>query len=165
MRGITRRFLLMAAASALAACSSRFRRYDGPAVTRVMVFKQARRMYLVHGNAILKSYHINLGFAPVGDKAKAGDGKTPEGAYFIDRRNPESEFHLSLGINYPNARDRAEAKALGVDPGGDIFIHGEGNPATRLLRDWTWGCIAVSNKEMEEVYSMVRTGTPIFIHR
>ena len=164
MRGLTRRFLLVAALSALAGCASKFRRYEGPKVTRVMVFKKARIMHLVNGNRILKSYRVNLGFSPVGDKKKAGDGKTPEGAYFVNRRNPDSEFHLSLGINYPNARDLAEAKARGVDPGGDIFIHGEGNPASRLFSDWTWGCIAVNNKQMEEVYAMVRTGTPVFIY-
>ena len=163
MRGMTRRFLLVAAMSALAGCAGKFRRYDGPGVTRVMVFKKARTMHLLNGRRILKSYRVNLGFAPVGDKKKSGDGRTPEGAYYINRRNPESEFHLSLGINYPNARDRAEAKALGVDPGGDIFIHGEGNPVERLLSDWTWGCIAVKNREMEEVYAMVRTGTPVLI--
>ncbi|MDA8586162.1 L,D-transpeptidase family protein, partial [Rhodobacteraceae bacterium] len=114
---------------------------------------------------VLKSYRIDLGFAPVGDKKMSGDGRTPEGAYRINRRNPESDFHLSLGINYPNARDVAEAKALGVDPGGDIFIHGRGNPAGFLIRDWTWGCVAVTNKEMEEVYAMVRTGTPVLIYK
>lgn len=122
-------------------------------------------MHLVHGRKILKSYHIDLGFAPVGDKNQSGDGKTPEGAYYVDRRNPESDFHLSLGINYPNARDIAEAKKLGVDPGGDIFIHGRGNPVSRLIRDWTWGCIAITNKEMEEVFAMVRTGTPVLIYK
>ena len=165
MRGLTRRFLLVGALSALAGCASKFRRYKGPQVTRVMVFKKARIMHLLNGNRILKSYRIDLGFAPVGDKKRSGDGKTPEGAYFIDRRNPDSEFHLSLGINYPNRRDLAEARAKGVDPGGDIFIHGQGNPVSRLLADWTWGCIAVTNDEIEEIYAMVRNGTPVLIYR
>jgi murein L,D-transpeptidase YafK len=164
MQVFTRRFLMIGAMSVLAGCASKFRRYKGPEVTRVVVFKKARRMHLLRGRQILKSYRIDLGFAPKGDKNMAGDGRTPEGKYFINRRNPESDFHLSLGINYPNARDRAEARALGVDPGGDIFIHGRGNPTQLLIADWTWGCIAVTNKEMEEVYAMVRTGTPIHIH-
>ena len=164
MRGLTRRFLLVGAMSILAGCASKFRRYDGPEVTRVMVFKKARTMHLLSGRRILRSYRIGLGFAPTGDKRQSGDGKTPEGNYFIDRRNPESEFHLSLGINYPNARDLAEARARGVDPGGDIFIHGRGNPVRRLIPDWTWGCIAVTNDEIEEVYAMVRDGTPVSIY-
>jgi len=122
-------------------------------------------MYLLNGNRALKSYDIALGFAPDGDKIVEGDGKTPEGHYHIDRRNPDSRFHLSLGISYPNRRDVAAAKALGKDPGGDIFIHGEGTLASKLKPDWTWGCIAVTNKEMEEVYAMVRTGTIISIFR
>ena len=164
MRGLTRRFLLVGAMSILAGCASKFRRYDGPEVTRVMVFKKARTMHLLRGRRILRSYRIGLGFAPTGGKRQSGDGKTPEGNYFIDRRNPESEFHLSLGINYPNARDLAEARARGVDPGGDIFIHGRGNPVRRPIPDWTWGCIAVTNDEIEEVYAMVRDGTPVSIY-
>lgn len=161
---ITRRFLMAGAVAFLAGCASKFRRYKGPEVTRVVVFKRARTMHLLHDRRVLKSYRIALGSEPRGDKTKAGDGRTPEGAYVIDRRNPESKFHLSLGISYPNARDRAEARARGVDPGGDIFIHGRGNRLRALRPDWTWGCIAVSNDEMEEIYAMVRTGTPIHIH-
>ena len=89
---------------------------------------------------------------------------TPEGHYLIDRRNPQSDFHLSLGIDYPRPHDIAEAEALGQKPGGDIFIHGQGRPADARGRDWTWGCIAVTNPEMEEVYSMVRTGTYVSIY-
>ena len=165
MRSFSRRFLLGGALAVLAGCASKFRRYRGPDVTRVMIFKQARIMHLVSGNKILKSYRVSLGFAPLGDKKRSGDGRTPEGAYYINRRNANSKFHLSLGINYPNERDLAEARKRGVDPGGDIFIHGQGNAFTRLLPDWTQGCIAVTNDEMEEVYSMVRTGTPVLIYR
>ena len=164
MRGITRRYLLVCAMSALAGCASKFRRYNGPEVTRVMVFKKARTMHLLSGRHILKSYRVGLGFSPMGHKTKSGDGKTPEGAYYIDRRNPDSEFHLSIGINYPNERDLARARAEGVDPGGDIFIHGRGNPVRQLISDWTWGCIAVTNDEIEEVYAMVRDGTPVHIY-
>jgi murein L,D-transpeptidase YafK len=92
-----------------------------------------------------------------------GDGRTPEGAYRIDRRNPNSRFHLSLGISYPNARDVAYARENGLDPGGDIFIHGTPTQWSNTP-DWTWGCIAVTNEEMDEIFFMVETGTKIFIY-
>lgn len=157
---------MMAQSLALVAagCSPRIRSYDGPEVTRIVVLKGRRKMYLLHHGQSLKGYDIDLGFAPEGHKVKSGDGRTPEGHYLIDRRNPDSVFHLSLGISYPNARDAAVAQRLGVDPGGDIFIHGESPLNTFRDRDWTWGCIAVKNPEMEEVYTMVRTGTPITIY-
>ncbi len=150
---------------AIAGCSSsKFLKYNGPEVTSVVVNKGARKMYLLHNEEILKSYKFALGFAPVGDKKVQGDGKTPEGLYRIDRRNPNSRYHLSIGISYPNAEDIAEARALGQDPGGDIFIHGQPNNGKKPNRsDWTWGCIAVKNKEMEEIYSMVKNGTVIAI--
>jgi len=163
MRSISRRFLMGGLFLALAGCSSKFRTYNGPPVTRILVFKKQRRMYLMHNRRVLKSYNIALGFAPVGDKKVEGDGKTPEGLYHINRRNPDSNFYLSLGISYPNKRDIAEARKLGKSPGGDIFIHGRGTFVGALVRDWTWGCIAVTNAEMEEIYAMVRTGTPIYI--
>ena len=163
MRAVTRRFFLSGLSLFLAGCSSKFRGYKGPAVTKIYVLKKQRLMYLMHNRQVLKAYRIGLGFEPVGDKKIEGDGKTPEGWYRIDRRNPDSDFHLSLGISYPNAKDVAEAKKLGKSPGGDIFIHGRGNLVGALIRDWTWGCIAVTNDEMEEIYSMVRTGTPILI--
>jgi murein L,D-transpeptidase YafK len=147
------------------ACTSKFTTYDGPEVTRVLVLKEKRRMYLLHGQTVLKAYDFDLGFAPVGDKRVEGDGRTPEGRYFIDRRNPNSSFYLSLGINYPNARDIAEAQALGRPPGGDIFFHGQPNldPRKRRGPDWTAGCIAITNKEMREMYAMVRNGTVVDI--
>ena len=95
--------------------------------------------------------------------SSTGDGRTPEGVYEIDRRNPQSQFYLSLGISYPNEKDIAEAKALGVDPGGDIFIHGRPKKYQSDLIDWTLGCIAVTNREMREIYAMVETGTKIII--
>ena len=164
---IIRFFVLVFGLLALAACGgSKFRTYNGPEVTQIVVMKESRTMYLMHKSRVLKTYKFNLGFAPVGDKKVEGDGKTPEGVYFIDRRNPKSRFHLSLGISYPNLADRAEAKALGQSPGGDIFIHGRG-PFYKLARnrkdDWTWGCIAVSDREIEEIYSMVNSGTQIDI--
>ena len=153
---------------ALAGCStggSKFRRYNGPEVTSIVVNKSANSMYLLNHTDILKSYDIDLGFAPAGPKQFEGDGKTPEGTYLIDRRNPNSAFHLSLGISYPNAADRAFAKAQGKPPGGDIFIHGLPNGHKRPPKkvNWTAGCIAVKNKEIEEIYAMVRNGTVITI--
>lgn len=137
--------------------------YDGPHITAVVVHKAARRMYLVAGDEVIRAYDIDLGFAPEGDKQIEGDGKTPEGAYRINFKNPNSSYYLSLGISYPDNRDRSEAAALGKSPGGDIFIHG--TPTGKLrAKDWTYGCIAVTNKEVEEIFAMVETGTPIFIH-
>ena len=164
-----RRHLMMGGIAALgvSACttqSSKFKTYHGPPVTFVVINKEARRMYLMNQNDVLKSYDIDLGFAPIGNKYFEGDGRTPEGTYLIDRRNPNSKFHLSLGISYPNAVDRAEAAALGKPPGGDIFIHGNSNLYRRKTADWTWGCVAVTDEEMEDIYAMVRTGTPIQIN-
>jgi len=164
-----RRHLMMGGIAALgvSACttqSSKFKTYHGPPVTFVVINKEARRMYLMNQNDILKSFDVDLGFAPIGNKFFEGDGRTPEGTYLIDRRNPNSKFHLSLGISYPNAVDRAEAAALGKPPGGDIFIHGNSNLYRSKTADWTWGCVAVTDEEMEDVYAMVRTGTPIQIN-
>jgi murein L,D-transpeptidase YafK len=153
---------ILVVAFGLAGCGSKFKRYYGPQVTQVQVHKSDRKMYLFHHDRVLKSYDIALGFAPEGHKQFEGDGKTPEGMYFISHKNPDSQFHLSLGISYPNEADIAFAEAQGKSPGGDIFIHG--GPNTRITgRDWTWGCIALTDKEMERVYSMVKPGTPIFI--
>lgn len=154
--------ILFALVLGLTAGCSRFASYNGPEVTRIEVHKSSRMMYLLHHGQILESYDFELGFAPVGDKLIEGDGRTPEGRYTIDRRNPNSEYYLSIGISYPNAQDRAEADALNLSPGGDIFIHG----TTRRFvgrDDWTAGCIAVSNREMRQIYAMVRDGTIIDI--
>lgn len=151
-------------ALALAGCASKFKRYTGPEVTRVVVFKGQRKMHLLHNGDVLRSFDFELGFAPNGHKQQEGDGRTPEGEYLIDRRNPNSSFHLSVGINYPNAADVARARDLGVRPGGDIFIHGQPNGKRERGADWTAGCIAVKNKEIEDIYAMVRDGTPISIY-
>ncbi|WP_247228558.1 L,D-transpeptidase family protein [Yoonia sp. F2084L] len=151
------------AALGLAGCSGSLPTYRGPDVTRIQVFKERREMQLLHNTSLLKAYKFDLGFAPVGHKTQEGDGRTPEGGYRIDRRNPYSRFHLSLGISYPDANDIAYAKAKGIDPGGDIFIHG--TPSRWAgIPDWTWGCIAVQNEEMDEIYAMVDTGTLIYIY-
>ena len=162
---ITRRFTLLAGAAALAGCAqkSKFRNYYGPEVTRVIVAKGEREMFLLHHNRMLKRYKVDLGFAPAGHKQFEGDGRTPEGEYIIDRRNPNSAYHLSLGISYPNEADIAYARAQGRSPGGDIFIHGESTKLGFLRSDWTAGCISVKNREMERIYAMVHNGTPITI--
>lgn len=164
MRWFLKVFLVLALALGLSACggSGKFRKYNGPEVTSVQVHKAARKMYLLHNGRVLESYDIALGFAPDGHKQFEGDGKTPEGAYYITHKNPRSAFHLSLGISYPNTADRAFAEGAGKSPGGDIFIHGgPRRPISR--RDWTEGCIAVTDKEMEVIYSMVEPGTVIHI--
>ena len=155
--------MLMVLAVGLTACApSKFKTYNGPEVTQVYVSKSARKIYLLHGQRVLKSYDVDLGFSPGGHKAFEGDGRTPEGAYVIDRRNPNSQFHLSIGISYPNANDIAVAQAAGQSPGGEIFVHGQAGHGINR-RDWTAGCIAVTDKEIERIYAMVRNGTPIFI--
>lgn len=154
--------VLLFAVAALSGCS-RFATYAGPEVTLVEVNKSSRELILWHHDEVLESYEMELGFAPEGDKAEEGDGRTPEGEYFIDRRNPNSEYYLSLGISYPNEEDIAAAEEAGVDPGGDIFIHGTPR-AFRRSDDWTAGCIAVSNREMRQIYAMVEDGTPIRIN-
>lgn len=138
-------------------------KYTGPQVTQIVVSKKHRKMFLLHKQDVLKSYDIDLGFAPEGAKQFSGDGKTPEGRYYINRRNARSKFHLSLGISYPNAKDRAFARANGRDPGGDIFIHGGPRRKDPRGPDWTAGCISVSDKEIEEIWVMVYDGTPIDI--
>lgn len=148
---------------ALAACNNMFSgNYFGPEVTSVVVYKADRKMYLYHGDEILKAYNIELGTNPVGHKQFEGDGKTPEGLYYITHRNPRSQFHLSLGISYPNAQDVAYAKSQGKSPGGDIFIHGQ-SATSKGKDDWTVGCIAVTNAQMDVIYAMVQPGTPIWI--
>lgn len=134
----------------------------------VMVEKSARRLYLIHKGFIFRSYRIALGYRPNQTKMREGDGRTPEGVYLIDAHNPNSNFHLSLHISYPNSRDMAQAAALGTSPGGMIMIHGLPNGASAAQvqhpsRDWTNGCIAVTNEEIEEIWRFVDDGTPIII--
>lgn len=158
-----RALIVLVLALGLAACGdSKFRRYNGPEVTQVQVHKADRKLYLISQDRVLKSYDIALGFAPMGHKQFEGDGKTPEGAYTIFYKNPKSQYHLSLAISYPNATDIAFAEAQGKSPGGEIVIHG-GPIGPITQRDWTWGCIAVTDREMEVIYSMVEPGTPIYL--
>lgn len=166
----SRRTVALSLLAVLAGCGagpSKFKRYDGPPVTQVVVNKDDRRMYLLSGKTVLKSYDIGLGNEPIGAKQFEGDGRTPEGIYFIDRFNPRSQYHLSVGISYPDANDKAYAQSFGFLPGGDIFIHGwgpEGRVKAPKQRDWTAGCIAVNDEEIEEIYAMLRPGVPIVIN-
>jgi murein L,D-transpeptidase YafK len=135
-----------------------------PRANHIVVSKSNRVLALMDGAETLKRYRVHLGFRPDGHKLQSGDGRTPEGRYYIDRRNPRSEFYLSLGISYPNLVDLARARSMGVRAGGDIFIHGGPRRGVdRRKKDWTAGCIAVSDNEMEEIWSMVPTGIPITI--
>jgi murein L,D-transpeptidase YafK len=128
----------------------------------VVVSKQKREMVLLRGENVLRTYRIALGREPVGPKRQEGDGRTPEGRYTIDRRNAKSKYHLSLHISYPDAADVARAREAGVEPGGDIMIHGL-RGGVRVEGDWTQGCIAVTDEEMDEIWGLVEDGTPIWI--
>ena len=155
-------------AFALAGCGggSKFRTYNGPEVTRLRMYKAQRLLVLDGADDVLRTYPIGLGFAPEGHKQFEGDGRTPEGSYLIDRRNPDSLFHLSIGISFPNEADIAFAKAQGKSPGGNIFIHGGPRKGIDPMnkRDWTAGCISVTDRQIEDIYAMVRDGTPIDIY-
>ena len=160
---IDRRIFIVTAAAALSGCGSKFRSYDGPEVTLIEVHKADRRMFLLHGSEVLKTYKIRLGGNPIGPKQFEGDQKTPEGAYLITHRNPNSSYHLSLGVSYPDQADREFAKSQNKRPGGDIFIHG-GPTEWFAGSDWTAGCIAVKDREMEEIFAMVNPGAQINIY-
>lgn len=135
----------------------------------VIVEKTERRLYLSRQGRIVKGFDIALGFSPRGHKQRQGDGRTPEGRYTISARNSSSRFYLSLRIDYPAAADVRNARARGENPGGDIMIHGLPNLDLRQVArhhpfwDWTDGCIALSNAEIEELWRAVPTGTPIEI--
>ena len=135
---------------------------------RVVVEKAARTLSLYSDGKLLKTYRVALGKNPVGRKEQQGDGRTPEGVYVIDFRKPDSRFHRALHVSYPNSEDRRRARERGVSPGGDIMIHGLPNGmgaigAAHRLRDWTDGCIAVTNDEIEAIWRLVPNGTKIEI--
>ena len=138
------------------------------AVDHIVVMKAARTMKLYSGATLVKEYKVALGTNPIGPKRQQGDHRTPEGAYIISGRNPHSQFHRSLRISYPNAADREWARLHKVNPGGDIMIHGL-PPAYAYLGplhrqyDWTWGCIAVTDQEIEEIWGLVKVGTKVEI--
>lgn len=156
--------LLISLLASLSVLADSFEKADS-----VIVYKSERKMELRSGEKIIKTYEISLGDNPIGHKQMEGDERTPEGDYVIDYRNPNSSYHLSLHISYPNKQDKLSAKRKGVSPGGMIMIHGLPNKyawAAKLFkgRDWTDGCIAVnSNDQIKEIWDRVPNGTPIKI--
>ncbi len=137
-------------------------------VDAVLVEKKAHRLTLLSAGSPVHIYAVALGSHPVGPKIQQGDDRTPEGSYIIDGRSYNSAYHLALHVSYPNDTDRARAAALGVDPGGDIMIHGLPNGFGWLGRahrkhDWTRGCIAVTDSEIDEIAGLVPDGTPVQI--
>jgi murein L,D-transpeptidase YafK len=143
---------------------------EGSEADSIVVFKEQRVMQLFNNGSMIKIYNISLGRNPIGHKEKEGDKKTPEGWYYISGRNPNSSYHLSLRISYPNETDKQNAKNAGYSPGGDIMIHGFPNYMSMLEEyyinnDWTDGCIAVTNDEIEEIWKAVKDGTPIYINK
>jgi murein L,D-transpeptidase YafK len=156
---------------ALAAASGDFAAQELPRGTvadRILVEKSARTLSVFRGDTLLKTYKVALGRNPKGPKQREGDGRTPEGTYVIDSRKADSKFHRALHISYPNAEDRRQARLRRVSPGGAIMIHGLPNGMgalgkSHLMRDWTDGCIAVTNTEIEELWRLIPNGTRIEI--
>ncbi|HEV8077364.1 MAG TPA: L,D-transpeptidase family protein [Marinobacter sp.] len=140
-----------------------------PFITKVLVQKGERSLQLLSGEQIIRQYRISLGDNPQGHKLYEGDSRTPEGTYSLDWRNADSSFYKSIHISYPSAKDRELAKNWGLDPGGSIMIHGLPNGTDDDFAfaffglDWTDGCIAVSNQEIDEIWQLVGDGTPIEI--
>ncbi len=137
----------------------------------VLVEKAKRRMTLYRNGRVLRSYQVSLGKGGLAPKEREGDMKTPEGMYYIDGRNPDSKYHLSLHISYPSPKDIRRARAKGVSPGSHITIHGVGSKVgwfenvAYKFRDWTLGCVAVTNREIEEIWYLVPDATPVEIRR
>lgn len=137
-------------------------------VDSIVVEKKARRLTLFSDGKPTRSFMVALGASPVGDKLRAGDHRTPEGLFYIDSRQPNSKYHLALHISYPDAAHRARSESLGAEPGGDIMIHGLPNGlgsagAAHRLNDWTNGCVALTDEEIEQIWSVVPIGTPVEI--
>lgn len=137
-------------------------------IDKIKVIKHERKLIVISNGEELKTYRISLGKEPIGKKEFEGDKKTPEGIYYINDKNPNSGYHLNLGVSYPNAEDRKHAEKNNKSPGGLIKIHGLKNGFGFIgkfhrLFDWTLGCIAVTNNEIEELYENVPIGTEIEI--
>lgn len=135
---------------------------------RVVVIKHDHKLLLMRADMVLKTYSVALGTVPTGAKERQGDHRTPEGLYLLDSRNAKSRFYKAIHISYPSAEDRGRAAKRGLSPGGDVFIHGLPNGygyigAAHRLKDWTDGCIAVTNTEIDEIWTMVPNRTPIEI--
>lgn len=134
----------------------------------LLIVKSERKLYLLKAGEVLRDFDIALGLMPDGPKQREGDFRTPEGLYYLGSRNPDSDYFLSLHISYPNQQDIARARAEGVDPGGQIMIHGQPNEpkySESRYRNWDWtdGCVAVSNSDMVDIWLMTEEGTPIEI--
>ena len=147
-------------------CASVLR--SGAKTDYILIEKSKHRLTLLFHGQVLKSYQISLGRHPVGPKLREGDDRTPEGVYQIDYRLKRSAYHLALHISYPNRRDREKARILGAPPGGDIMIHGIGSAKKKVadlhpLFDWTNGCIAVTDHEIEEIWRLTPNGTVVNI--
>jgi murein L,D-transpeptidase YafK len=141
---------------------------DGAITADSVVVKKERTLTLMSRGTVLKTYKVALGGEPVGPKMRQGDHRTPEGTYILDHRNAHSRFYRAIHISYPNARDLAQARKLGVASGGDIYVHGLPNGygwlgGNHRLKDWTDGCITVTNEEIDEIWRAVKDGTPIEI--
>jgi len=141
---------------------------DGVTIDKIVVVKSQHRLFAWSHNRLVQTYTIAIGRTPTGDKQFEGDHKTPEGSYTIFAKNPYSGWHKNLGISYPNAEDIAAAKKAGVPTGGDIKIHGLKNGRFNIGRfhrwkDWTNGCIGLSNEEIDDLYNHTPIGTPITI--
>jgi murein L,D-transpeptidase YafK len=140
----------------------------GQTADRVLVIKSKERLYLIRNDEVFASYHVVFGANPKGHKQQQGDERTPEGHYTLGYKNAHSSFYKSIHISYPNREDRIRARERGVSPGGDIMIHGQANgwewisPLSRFF-NWTDGCIALSNRDMDAVWEAVPSGTPIEI--
>jgi murein L,D-transpeptidase YafK len=160
--------LAIGGAAAAADAATDPRAPDHVKADTVLVLKSRRQMLLLRDGGVLRSFPIALGRNPRGPKTAEGDGRTPEGHYVLDWRNRNSRYHRSIHISYPGPDDIERAEALGVPPGSDIMIHGLPNGLGRIgvahaRLDWTDGCIAVTNAEMDEIWVMVDSGTPIVI--
>jgi murein L,D-transpeptidase YafK len=135
---------------------------------RIVILKSARTMTVEHSGLPTKIYKVALGGQPTGAKEEQGDHKTPEGEYYVDAKNAHSQFYMALHLSYPNAKDRVRARKRGVNPGGDVEIHGLGKKygwigARHRLTDWTDGCIAVTNEEIEDIFQIIPVGTRVEI--
>lgn len=184
---MTYRWIFLCATTALLTWSAQVLALDAK-IDKVEMFKSERRVELLtqtsEGLKTIKSYDMSLGFEPMGHKTQEGDGKTPEGRYMLDWKNPNSKYNLSIHVSYPNQADRDQARARGVSPGGEIFLHGMPNntkPWAWLISpafngsvnemihsilqdyDWTLGCVALRDQDIEEIYENLEVPTPIEI--
>lgn len=162
-------FLIMALVLVMVGVPLRHASATDPPVQLVVVYKSRHIMHLISGNEVVRSYRVALGRNQLGPKQKAGDSRTPEGTYIIDGHIKDSRYYKSLHFSYPNSRDLETAKKKGYPPGGNITIHGlpkgyEDLADFQYRKNWTRGCIAVSNAEMDEIWRLVADGTPIIIN-